>query len=141
MFDKTYEHRLAAWVAVRDSLEQSKDPIQDVIDIYNTAPRVSIHIDPWDQKSWPGPWELILENQYCEFACVLGMCYSLQLTDRFKGSDFEIHISIDYNESATYYLLYVDDYVVGYRDGTYITRDDLPSKLIIQKQYCMSNMQ
>ena len=84
MFDKTYEDRLLAWSKFRQGLETSTDPIQDVIDNYNTAPTVSIHTDPWNQDSWPSPWQLILENQYCEFSRVLGMCYSLQLTERFN---------------------------------------------------------
>ena len=66
MFDKTYEDRMVSWVDFRRTLEQSKDPIQDVIDNYNTAPTVSIHTDAWDQKSWPDPWQLLQENQYCE---------------------------------------------------------------------------
>jgi len=55
MFDKTYEQRLVAWVAFRYSLERSKDPIQDVIDCYNTAPTVSIHTNAWDQKELARP--------------------------------------------------------------------------------------
>jgi len=137
MFDKTYEDRLGAWVAFRRSLEQSKDPIQDVIDCYNTAPTVSIHIDPWDQKSWPDPWQLIQENQYCDFARVLGMCYSLQLTDRFNGSNFEIHITTDYEESANYYILVVDNYAIGYYNNTCTSIDELPTTLVDQKIYSM----
>lgn len=141
MFDKTYEHRLIAWVAFRHSLERSKDPIQDVIDCYNTAPTVSIHTDAWNQKSWPDPWQLIQENQYCDFARVLGMCYSLQLTDRFNGSNFEIHITTDYDKSENYYILVVDKYAIGYYNNTYTSVDELPSSLVDQKIYSMPHRQ
>ena len=141
MFDKTYEDRLVAWVAFRHSIEQSTDPIQDVINCYNTAPTVSIHIDPWDQKTWPDPWQLIQENQYCEFARVLGMCYSLQLTDRFNGSNFEIHITTDYDKSENYYILVVDKYAIGYYNNIYVFVDDLPSSLVSQKIYSMPRRQ
>jgi hypothetical protein len=137
MFDKTYEDRLISWVAFRQSLEQSKDPIQDVIDCYNAAPTVSIHIDPWNQKTWPDPWELIQENQYCEFARVLGMCYSLQLTNRFNRSNFEIHISTDYNNSVNYYILMIDKYAIGYYNSSYTVIDKLSPMLVSQKIYSM----
>jgi len=64
---KKYEDRLASWSAFREVLETSKDPIQEAIDYYDSAPRVSINTDPWDQKTWPTPWELVSENQYCNF--------------------------------------------------------------------------
>jgi hypothetical protein len=141
MFDKTYEERLVSWAAFRASLENSKDPIQDVIDQYNEAPTVSIHIDPWDRATWPDPWQLILENQYCAFARVLGMCYSLQLTDCLNQSSFEIHITTNYKESANYYILIVDKYVIGYYNDSYTTIDNLPESLVAQKIYVMPNRQ
>jgi len=141
MFDKTYEDRLSSWAAFRASLEHSKDPLQDVIDCYNQAPTVSIHIDPWDQKNWPDPWQLILENQYCDFARVLGMCYSLQLTDCFTQSSFEIHITTDYKESASYYILIVDKNVIGYYNSTYTAIENLPNSLVAQKIYNMPHRQ
>jgi|TARA_B110000977_G_scaffold103544_1_gene135117 hypothetical protein len=136
MFDKTYEDRLLAWSKFRQGLETSTDPIQDVIDNYNTAPTVSIHTDPWNQDSWPSPWQLILENQYCEFSRVLGMCYSLQLTERFNQVSFEIHITTDYEKSASYYILIVDKYVIGYYNS-YIAISELPTSLVSEKIYSM----
>ena len=82
---KKYEDRLASWSDFRKVLETSKDPVQEAISYYDNAPRVSINTDPWDQKTWPTPWELVAENQYCNFCILLVMCYSLQLTKRFTG--------------------------------------------------------
>lgn len=141
MFEKTYEDRLLAWFKFRQSLETLDDPIQSVIDKYNTVSTVSIHTDPWDENTWPDPWQLIQENQYCDFALVLGMCYSLQLTDRFNGSVFEIHITTDYNKSADYYILMVDKYVIGYYNSTYTSVDDLPKELVVQKIYHLPQRQ
>lgn len=139
MFNKTYEDRLRAWNEFRNSLEKSDNPIQQAIDQYQLAPRVSIHTDPWTQEMWPSPWELVEENQYCEFCKLLGICYSLQLTDRFSHSNFEIHIGIDTQDSNTYYLLFVDNFVIGYADE-YILKSELPSSIRSQKQYPMPKL-
>ena len=141
MFGKKYEDRLLEWSEFRQSLEHAQDPIKDVIEFYNVAPTVSIHTDPWDKTTWPDPWELLEENQYCDFCRVLGMCYSLQLTDRFNHVPFEIHIVIDNEKSATYYLLHVGESVIGYTYGAYCNVNDLPKALHTKKKYSMERLQ
>jgi hypothetical protein len=141
MFGKKYEDRLLEWSEFRQSLEHAHDPIKDVIEFYNVAPTVSIHTDPWDKTTWPDPWELLEENQYCDFCRVLGMCYSLQLTDRFNHVPFEIHIVIDNKKSSTYYLLHVGNLVIGYTYGAYCNVNDLPKTLHTKKKYSMERLQ
>jgi len=137
MFEKSFEARMSAWRKFRDSLESSDDPLKDVISFYKSAPYVSMHTDPWDQKTWPGPWQLLHENRYCEFAIVLGMCYSLQLTNRFNHSNFEIHISTNNEKSESYYLLYIDDLVIGHNTDSVIEKRNLPDALYSQRIYQM----
>ena len=139
MFHKNYEQRLNSWSSLRQKLEVAADPFQEVINFYKQAPYVSVHTDPWSQDMWPDPWELVYENQYDEFCTVLGMCYSLQLTDRFKGSKFEIHICI--LESLSYvYLLFVDDYVLGYDNNKVVLKKELPMDLQSQTVYAMPKL-
>ena len=129
MFNKKYQDRLQAWSNFRQSLETSEDPIQDTIDFYNSAPTTTIAIDPYTQSSWPDPWELLEENNYCAFVKILAICYTLQLTDVLSQASYEIHITRDREKSATYYLLYVDDQVIGFNGDTHVHRTELPSTL------------
>lgn len=140
MFEKNYEKRLESWSKFRESLEESEDPLRDIIDLYKQAPYVSIHTDPWNDESWPTPWELIYENQYDDFCRVLGMCYSLQLTERFKHSSFEIHIST-FNNLGYLYLLYVDDYIIGYDEKKAVFKKDIPNNVRSQHRYKMPRLQ
>jgi len=139
MFHKNYEQRLKSWSCLRQSLETSEDPFLEVLKFYKQAPYVSIHTDPWSREMWPTPWELIYENQYDDFGRVLGMCYSLQLTERFKGSTFEIHISTD-NSLSYLYLLFVDNHVLGFDDNKSILKKDLPMELQSQTVYSMPGL-
>lgn len=141
MFNKkTYEERVVEWQEFRNKIEVSSNPIQDAINFYNLAPSVSIHTDPWDNATWPSPWELVNENQYCGFCKLLGICYSLQLTERFNRKTFEIHIGIDHINTETYYLLFVDDRVIGYTDEI-ISSKSLPPTIISHKTYTMPALQ
>jgi len=135
-----YEDRLASWNQFREKLDTSKDPIQDALDYYDQAPRVSINTDPWDNLTWPDPWELVYENQYCAFCSVLGVCYSLQLTERFKGSNFEIHIGMDRERSRTVYLLLIDNIVISWNDGE-AKLTELSTTLQVEKKYVMPMLQ
>ena len=138
MFDlRSFEGRLKNWANFRESLETSEDPFQDVVNYYNTAPLVSINTDPWNKSIWPTAWELVNENQYCSFCIILGICYTLQLTERFKESNFEIHIAKDHNNSSAHYYILVDDTkIIGYTDKT-IYKEELPTSLFSQRIYKM----
>jgi len=114
MFDKNKEDRLRAWAEFRNTLETSSNPIQDTIDLYAKAPLVAIQVDPYNQSSWPDPWTLLYENQYCDFAKILGIAGTLKLTDRFTDEPMMIHIYTDREQSQVKYLLVVQDVVVGY---------------------------
>ena len=137
MFSKTYDERLQCWSDFRNSLEESDDPFRQVIEFYKQAPSVSIHTDPFNEEAWPDPWQLLFENQYCDFTRVLGYGYSLQLTERFKGSSFEIHICTD-NVLGYMYLLFVDDFVLGYDDNKAVSKNELPNDLRSQHVFPLS---
>jgi len=142
MFDKKYEDRLVFWANFRQELEEAEDPFRLVRELYNKSPLVSIYTDPWTPSMWPDPWELIEENKYCDFCIVLGMCYSLQLTERFKHSKFEIHICIDRANSDLLYLLIIDDeHVLGYDRYETVTKDQLPETLEPQQTYAIPPIQ
>jgi hypothetical protein len=121
--DLNFEQRLSKWSTFRTSLEVSDDPLRDVIYYYKQIPTVSINTDPYTPSTWPSPWELLNENMYCDFCRVLGMCYSLQLTERFSGDKFEIHIGIDKENSEQFYLLVVGDRVIGFDSSAHVHVD------------------
>lgn len=135
MFDKKYEDRLRIWSDFRNSLENSRDPIQETIDFYSKAPLVNIVVDPYDKDTWLDPWQMIYENTYCNFSIILSIAYTLKLTERFSQSNFEIHICTDNSKSEVKYLLCVEDSVVGYRIDKAVKRADLPKELIFETKY------
>jgi hypothetical protein len=115
MFAKqTFFERLKLWKEFRETIETSKTPLEDVLNFWRMAPLGRQYTDPYDSALWPDPWELIEENIYCEFLQILGVCYTLQLTERFSQSKFEIHITLNKKENAIVYLLFVDNQPIGY---------------------------
>jgi len=109
--------------------------------LYSRAPSTNFSTDPYTPSTWPDPWEQLEENQYCTFGKILAICYSLQLTDCFSTTTFEIHIRQDREKSATYYLLFVGDRVIGYDGETHVSKEDLPNNLHSQLEHVMPTQQ
>lgn len=139
MFTKTYQERLRSWVDQRKVIEESKTPLLDVIKLYADAPRTSIQVDPYDQSTWLSGWELIKENRYCSFALLLGMCYTLQLTNRFRNISMEIYVCTDKENCETVYYLKVGDWIL-LPDLDYPVRaKTLPKTLMVQEHYKLTD--
>lgn len=126
----------SAWYKLRQDIEQSTNPLDLVVDFFDQLPKVKIYTDPYDQDTWPTPWELISENEYCPFNKILGICYTLQLTERFKNCQPKINVAIDTINKTVYYLLFIEDKVYGYDEG-WIAASKLPKSLKMQKNYTM----
>ncbi len=128
MFKENYYQNMELWLGLRNQLEVDKDPFESVFKFWNNVPTSKISIDPYDKERWPDPWEMIYENDYCEFKKILAICYTLQLTDRFSRSDFGIHITLDRDKSRYLYLLEVDNKtisiynnIVGFMNASTVT--------------------
>jgi hypothetical protein len=111
--------RLTAWKQFRDSLETSNTPFDDVADLWRSAPFVSHYLDHQNPAEWPDPWTLIVEGCFDELAIVIGMLYTIKLTQRFMNSQIEIHKATSPKEKEPVYMLIVDnEYVINYEYRT-----------------------
>lgn len=128
---------LKSWYDFRTTLEIVPDPIKATTSYFLSKPRVKIYTDPYDQSTWPTPWELITENEYCPFNLLLGICYTLQLTERFKDISPQIAIAVDSKSKTVYYLLLVEENVFGYLEDEWTTVQKLPKSLKMQKIFNM----
>lgn len=102
--------RLTQWKKIRNDLELSQSPFDDVIELWRKAPIVNPYLDPENRASWPDPWRLVMDLKLDNLAIVLGMLYTLQLTERFMSNKFEIHMSM-FNDREYDYFLSIDESV------------------------------
>jgi len=133
------EKLLTNWIAMRQQLEVAADPFTTATEFFDRLPKAKHYTDPYDPSRWPTPWELILENTYCPFNMLLGICYSFQLTERFQLCQPSIRISIDIASKTVYYLLVIGEKVYGYDEG-WVRLIDLPKSLKTQKIFEMEEL-
>ena len=135
--DWSTQSRFRSWLNLRERLEFSNDPLNEVKSYFEKKSRIKIYTDPYDRSTWPTPWELIDEDEFCQFNILLGICYTLQLTERFKNIQPKINVAIDSVNKTVYYMLFVDDKVYGYLEEEWSCRSNLPKTLSVQKSYSM----
>ena len=127
------------WYELRQQLEWDDTPLETVANFFEKLPKVKVYTDPYDPDTWPTPWELIDENEYCPFNLILGICYTIQLTERFKTCQPKINVAVDNINKTVYYLLIIEDKVYGY-DQKWIELKNLPKSLKMQKIYRMKEL-
>jgi len=121
VFQLNYEARLKSWYDLRKSLEDSdiKTSCLAIDNWWQKTPLVNHYLHPHDIDNWPEPWELLVENNYCQIARGLGIVYTLQLVG-IKDIDFCLAIDDNSEECA---LVMVDNakYILNYYPNTVIS--------------------
>jgi hypothetical protein len=121
VFQLNFEARLRSWHDLRKSLENADTETKclEIDKWWQYAPLLNHHLHPDDIDSWPGPWELLVENNYCQMARGLGMVYTLQLVG-IKEVDFSIAID-DNNEECALVMVDNAKYILNYYPNTVIS--------------------
>ena len=112
--DTSIDERITRWREFRDQLTNSKEPLQDIVNLWNKAPRTERDLDPWNSQRWPTPWELLEENRFCPVAIPLMMGWTAKLSTRLSTSVVLIKTFIDHSQQRYYNVCMVDDNVLNY---------------------------
>lgn len=138
VFQLNYDARLRSWYELRENLSP-KDTENKCIEVDNwwqKAPLVSHHLHLLDSESWPGPWDLLVENTYCSVARALGMCYTLIL---LGITDIEIVEATDLNgEDVVLVLVDSAKYVLNYWPDTVV--NNCSADFTIKRRVSMANV-
>ena len=119
-FQLNYEARLKRWHDLRVTLEQSdiKEKCIEIDKFWQQCPIASHYLHPVDIYDWPGPWELVFDNNFCVYARALGMIYTLLLLgvdtiDLVEAKD-------DNNEDVVLVLVDNAKYILNYWPDTVV---------------------
>lgn len=134
MAAQTVDQQLSAWINLRQQLDKIDNPLQAVIDFwkekYTTAYNKSI--DPYNQRSWPSPWDIISENVYDDFTIAVMIGYTLLLTEKFAKSNVQIKTMVDKDQTKLYNLVYLDDEYVLNCDLEPIKAQNIPDSFRLE---------
>ena len=135
MFDLDTDERLSAWLAHRHDIEQSENPLQEIWEFWKPSPFIPYNnkLDPYHQRSWPSPWELIVNNKYDDFTKAVMIGWTIKLTKRFADSKIEIRTLVDKQKILQYNVVYInEEWVINYNDNGPIDAKDIPETILLE---------
>jgi len=135
MFDLDTDERLSAWLAHRHDIEQSAHPLQEIWEFWKSSPFIPYNnkLDPYHQRSWPSPWELIVNNKYDDFTKAVMIGWTIKLTKRFADSKIEIRTLVDKQKILQYNVVYInEEWVINYNDNGPINAKDIPETILLE---------
>jgi len=135
MFDLPADDRLSAWARLKQDLETSTTPFEDVVKFWSDAPFIPYNknVDPFNQRDWPTPWDIIVENRYDDFTKALMMGNSFKLTNRFKDSSISIETRVDNSQNKSYNIVIINkESVLNYIDNEVVDIKNLPLTFLLE---------
>lgn len=141
MFKLPPDDRISSWVMLRTQLEKCEDPFQTVIDFWRDAPYVHYNqsVDQYNPKSWPSPWEIIVQNRYDEFTRALMIGYSIKFTKRFSQSVISIRTLIDTDKKSCYNVVSIDEeWALNFKDDEPILLKNIPESFLMENIIVLS---
>jgi hypothetical protein len=117
-----------------------EDAIAQVAKFWQSCPFVPYYLDSDCPELWLNPWDLILENYYCDLAKALGMLYTIYFTAHSKETDIELRVYIDPVTKYEYNLVVVDKgkYVLNFHNGDVVNIESINNNLVLK--HCYSSM-
>lgn len=141
MFHLKPEERLRAWREFRKTLDHLPvdKAIQSTVNFWQTCPFAPYYLDSNDSLLWPNPWDLIIENYYCDLAKSLGMLYTLYFTEHGKNLEIELRVYVDPVTRYEYNLVFFDKgkYVLNFQDGEVTSIESINKNLALK--HCYNN--
>ena len=137
IFQLEYEARLQSWHDLKEDIKNS-DLRSKCIKIdkwWQNAPTVNHYLHLKDTQNWPDPWELLVENLYCNVAKALGMCYTLYMTGE---KNFRMVTASDKMGNDVLLILVNNEHILNYWPNTVETNTinefDIKSEINIKNQ-------
>ena len=135
MFHKSIDDRLSSWASHRAALDTSQDPLTDAWEFWKHSPFIPYNkdVDPFNQQSWPSPWQIIVDNRYDDFTRSLMIAWTLKLTNRYKNSKIEIKTLVSSDKKCYYNTVYVDNqWVINYNDNGPVGVEQVPDSFYLE---------
>lgn len=137
MWKLSSEDRLTKWRDFRKTLESR--PIEEVVlesyELWKTCPFSPYYLDVNLTDNWPSPWQLLIDNYYCDVAKCLGIIYTVCLSMDVEDSENfdvivpEIRQYVDEETNTTYTVAsFVNGkYIANFLDDGLISEDSIPT--------------
>jgi hypothetical protein len=139
MFKSSSSERFSRWKSFRREIDALSidSAIIETVEFWKSCPFIPFYLQPEDNNLWPDPWQLIEENYYCDLAKVLGIVYTLHLTQHGKELHPEIRVYYDPSTRHTYHIAYLcqGKYVLNLIEGGVVNKEHINQRFKLKHCY------
>ena len=135
MFNKSIDDRLSLWAEHRRAIDVSDEPLVETWEFWKHTPFIPFNknIDPFNHKSWPTPWDIIVHNKYDDFTKAIMIGWTIKLSKKFQDSKVEIRTVVDKHKPAQYNVVCVDEtWAINYSDNGPISIENIPDSFLLE---------
>lgn len=135
------EGRLRHWKDFRLSLDENmtdEEHLDSTMKYWNQYPVVNRYIDPYEPETWPTPWELIYENDFCRSTLAYMMEQTLLLSKdgRWLEDRLQLKYINDEELGMEFIILVIDNkHVINYDHDQIFNLDSVLKSCIIHHEY------
>lgn len=145
MFKLSPYDRLSRWKEFRLSINNLtlQHALQNTIELWAPCPFRPYYLDPNEPKHWPDPWQLILENNYCDIAKSLGIVYTLYLSDHKSILQPEIRAYYNLSSKCIYHIAYLNQgkYVLNLVEDQVVNKEHINQEFKLVRCYTAADLQ
>lgn len=145
MFKLSPYDRLSRWKEFRLSINNLtlQHALQNTIELWASCPFRPYYLDPNEPKHWPDPWQLILENNYCDIAKSLGIVYTLHLSNHRLDIQPEIRAYFNLSNKCIYHIAYLNQgkYVLNLVEDRVVNKEHINQEFKLVRCYTATDLQ
>lgn len=111
MWKSSIDDRLKKWQEFRHELNSLPliDALTKTMNLWASSPYKTYYLDIRYPDEWPDPWQLIIQNQFCDVARCLGILYTIYFTDHCSNIQVDIRIYQDIDKCQLYSLVFINN--------------------------------
>ena len=129
MWKDTIDKRLTKWQEFRNKLNSMEfgDALEKTAELWRTVPCRSFYLDPSEPDTWPDPWELLVDNYYCDVAKCLGIIYTIYFTNHSDKLDLAVRVYENSDPRGLHTVVWINDgdYILNWTDGEIVNKKQL----------------
>lgn len=111
-----FEERLRSWSDLRESAAKldTTAALTEIIRWWANAP-IANHVVHWnDFSNWPDPWDLLVENHYCDIALALGIAYTVIMVEHLPRDIIIAQATDEYGSDCVLVMINQGEIIMNY---------------------------
>lgn len=145
MFKLPPGERLNRWKQFRSDLKNHElyDSLVLVNNFWKSCPFTPFYLEFQNPADWPDPWQLVIENYYCDLAKTLGIVYTVYLAGILLPSDTEIRIYYDSTKNHQYHIAYLcqGKYILNLIEDEVVNKEHINQNFKLKHCYTAEDLQ